>query len=301
MPPANWRDPRTEVLGIVEFANVSPLHFTLSEDESTRFVRGVPTTLNEALRRGEIDLTLVSSVEFVRHRESYRALPDFSIATLEEIFLAVPDALMIMELKPTEVYQSHDCPSQVAALPADQRPDLAAEVARLIAVHDMTDQGMVASFVDDLLHHFMALAPDVDTSYPLGESLAVYTAYLTGAPIPNPWGHEAMQVPRAYGSIEITEDLVATARAVLEGYQSRYAALTDAVTETEPALRDELLATIPIVDLLTEPVHVDGEGERGHARRIDDDHPAGVHPLERGAESIDLQIPLHHFAMRLNE
>ena len=48
----------------------------------------------------------------------------------------------------------------------------------------------------------------------------------------------------------------ATARAVLEGYQSRYAALTDAVTETEPALRDDVLATIPIVDLLTEPVHL---------------------------------------------
>ena len=45
-------------------------------------------------------------------------------------------------------------------------------------------------------------------------------------------------------------------RAVLEGYQGRYAALTDAVTETEPALRDDVLATIPIVDLLTEPVHV---------------------------------------------
>lgn len=45
-------------------------------------------------------------------------------------------------------------------------------------------------------------------------------------------------------------------RAVLEGYQGRYAALTDAVTETEPSLRDEVLATIPIVDLLTEPVHV---------------------------------------------
>ena len=46
------------------------------------------------------------------------------------------------------------------------------------------------------------------------------------------------------------------ARAVLEGYQGRYAALTDAVTETEPSLRDDVLGTIPIVDLLTEPVHL---------------------------------------------
>jgi hypothetical protein len=48
----------------------------------------------------------------------------------------------------------------------------------------------------------------------------------------------------------------ATSRAVLEGYQGRYAALTDAVTETEPSLRDDVLATVPIVDLLTEPVHL---------------------------------------------
>jgi glucosamine--fructose-6-phosphate aminotransferase (isomerizing) len=48
----------------------------------------------------------------------------------------------------------------------------------------------------------------------------------------------------------------ATARAVLEGYQSRMAALSDAVLETEPAFRDEVLGEIPIVDLLTEPVHV---------------------------------------------
>ena len=43
---------------------------------------------------------------------------------------------------------------------------------------------------------------------------------------------------------------------MLEGYQNRYEALTDAVTETEPSLRDDVLGTIPIVDLLTEPVHL---------------------------------------------
>jgi glucosamine--fructose-6-phosphate aminotransferase (isomerizing) len=47
-----------------------------------------------------------------------------------------------------------------------------------------------------------------------------------------------------------------TARAVLEGYQSRMAALSDAVLETEPAFRDDVLGEIPIVELLTEPVHV---------------------------------------------
>ena len=48
----------------------------------------------------------------------------------------------------------------------------------------------------------------------------------------------------------------ATARAVLEGYQTRMAALTDAVLETEPSFDDDVLGELPIVDLLTEPVHL---------------------------------------------
>jgi glucosamine--fructose-6-phosphate aminotransferase (isomerizing) len=45
-------------------------------------------------------------------------------------------------------------------------------------------------------------------------------------------------------------------RAVLQGYQGRYGALKDAVTETETTFDDALLATIPVIDLLTEPVYV---------------------------------------------
>jgi glutamine---fructose-6-phosphate transaminase (isomerizing) len=47
-----------------------------------------------------------------------------------------------------------------------------------------------------------------------------------------------------------------TMRAVLQGYQGRYGALKDAVTETEPVFDDEVLAQVPVVDLLTEPVYV---------------------------------------------
>ena len=45
-------------------------------------------------------------------------------------------------------------------------------------------------------------------------------------------------------------------RSVLEQYRGRYAALQDAVTETEPTFRDDLLAEVPLVDLLTAPVYV---------------------------------------------
>ena len=47
-----------------------------------------------------------------------------------------------------------------------------------------------------------------------------------------------------------------TARGVLAGYRRRLAAIRDAVTETEPSFRDDLLAEIPVDDLLTLPVSV---------------------------------------------
>jgi len=81
---------RPERLGIVSYANVAPLHWKLrpwpSAGGEAEFVRGVPTELNTALLAGEIDLTLVSSIEFVRHRHLLKALPDFSIATLGPVY-----------------------------------------------------------------------------------------------------------------------------------------------------------------------------------------------------------------------
>jgi glutamine---fructose-6-phosphate transaminase (isomerizing) len=47
---------------------------------------------------------------------------------------------------------------------------------------------------------------------------------------------------------------VASVRGVLQGYANRYGALRDAVTETEPVFREDLLGELPVVDLLTESV-----------------------------------------------
>ncbi|MBL8731183.1 MAG: SIS domain-containing protein [Planctomycetes bacterium] len=46
-----------------------------------------------------------------------------------------------------------------------------------------------------------------------------------------------------------------TLRAVLGGYRNRFAALADAVTETEPVFDETLLATMPVADLLCEPIN----------------------------------------------
>ncbi len=61
------------------------------------------------------------------------------------------------------------------------------------------------------------------------------------------------------------------ARRVLTGYRGRYAAIQDQVTETEPTFRDEVLATLPLVSLLTEPVVLLAERWRlGPARSAGD-------------------------------
>jgi glutamine---fructose-6-phosphate transaminase (isomerizing) len=44
------------------------------------------------------------------------------------------------------------------------------------------------------------------------------------------------------------------ARGVLQGFDDRYSRLTDTVVETEPVFRDDILATVPVVDLLTVPI-----------------------------------------------
>jgi glucosamine--fructose-6-phosphate aminotransferase (isomerizing) len=47
---------------------------------------------------------------------------------------------------------------------------------------------------------------------------------------------------------------VATLRTALAGYRNRYRVLEDAVTETEPTFREDLLESVPLDDLFTEPI-----------------------------------------------
>ena len=49
---------------------------------------------------------------------------------------------------------------------------------------------------------------------------------------------------------------LAVLRTVLTGYANRYGQLEDLVAETEPTFREDLLETMPIADLLVEPVAV---------------------------------------------
>jgi len=55
--------------------------------------------------------------------------------------------------------------------------------------------------------------------------------------------------------VRLRDQLTAgAARRVLEGYQDRYQAIADQVTEIEPVMRDDVLGRIRLIELLTEPV-----------------------------------------------
>jgi chorismate dehydratase len=86
-----------ERLGIVSYTNVAPLHWGLSPWAGAEFVRGVPSELNRKLLAGEIDLTLMSSVEFLKHRRELKALPDFSISSLGPVY-----SVMLFSWEPWE-------------------------------------------------------------------------------------------------------------------------------------------------------------------------------------------------------
>ena len=124
-----------------------------------RFVRGVPAELNEALRRGEIDLTLVSSVELVRHRHEYRALADFSIATLGPVY-----SVMLFSRRPWEELGG----ARVAVTPASAT---SVELLRvLLAAEGLDDaeEGVVVDYSAD---------PPVVSDGPYGETKELFGGF----------------------------------------------------------------------------------------------------------------------------
>jgi chorismate dehydratase len=70
-------------LGHIEYSNCFPIHAELLEagNSAVAVVRGVPSELNRALDAGEIDVAPASSIEYIRHADRYRVLPEFVIGS----------------------------------------------------------------------------------------------------------------------------------------------------------------------------------------------------------------------------
>lgn len=71
-------------LGHIVYSNCFPVHALLAGGAAPRgicVVPGIPSQLNRALETGEIDVAPSSSIEYARHLDRYRLLPDFVIGS----------------------------------------------------------------------------------------------------------------------------------------------------------------------------------------------------------------------------
>jgi chorismate dehydratase len=71
-------------LGHIEYSNCFPVHARLLSEplpSGIEIVRGIPSFLNALLDTGAIDVAPSSSIEYARHADRYRLLPDFVIGS----------------------------------------------------------------------------------------------------------------------------------------------------------------------------------------------------------------------------
>ena len=87
------------------------------------------------------------------------------------------------------------------------------KLADLLRTHERIDDVIVASFHDDALHRFRAVAPEIATSMALMETLAAAQALRTGEPLQTS-GQVALQIPYILQGVPVIDrDLVAAAHA----------------------------------------------------------------------------------------
>lgn len=81
------------IIGRIPYANLYPIFYYLDnkcDKAAYKFIKGVPSKLNQLLREGELDISPSSSIEYLRNKNRYLILPWFSISSygaINSIFL----------------------------------------------------------------------------------------------------------------------------------------------------------------------------------------------------------------------
>src|SRR5436309_3584664 len=71
-------------VGHIQFLNCLPLYYGLVHDGAVvdmELTRGAPTELNRLLLDGELDISPISSVEYLRHAGDLVLLPDLTVSS----------------------------------------------------------------------------------------------------------------------------------------------------------------------------------------------------------------------------
>lgn len=70
-------------LGVIEYLNVLPIYYSILNGQvpvNAELVRGLPSTLNQQMASGLLDISAISSFEYLRHASSYYLLPHLSVS-----------------------------------------------------------------------------------------------------------------------------------------------------------------------------------------------------------------------------
>jgi chorismate dehydratase len=107
-------------VGKIPYLNLFPLFHVLDKEADTdryEFVEGYPSALNRLLREGTIDLSLSSSIEFLRHRDRYFYLDGHSISSYGAVrSILLFSRIPIESLQGSKVYATHQSETSVALL-----------------------------------------------------------------------------------------------------------------------------------------------------------------------------------------
>ena len=71
-------------LGRVAYINCEPVYYGIEQGAipaACRIVDGTPAELNGMLRTGDLDLSVISAIEYARHSDRYLILPDLAIGS----------------------------------------------------------------------------------------------------------------------------------------------------------------------------------------------------------------------------
>jgi chorismate dehydratase len=73
-------------VGRIDFANSDPVYYGLEHGDvpagDVELIRGFPASLNSMLYHGDLDVAPISSIEYAKHPERYRVLPNLSVSSL---------------------------------------------------------------------------------------------------------------------------------------------------------------------------------------------------------------------------
>jgi len=91
-------------VGKIEYLNTVPVYYGFLTGkvsyDSVEFVEDVPSELNRLLREGELDVSVISSYEYLVNSNRYLLLPDFSISARKRV-------LSVLFLSTVPIHQLH--------------------------------------------------------------------------------------------------------------------------------------------------------------------------------------------------